>query len=337
MNKKLVFSWGHIVALLACIALSYTAFVGLCYYTGGYFMLSGIIVAIIDVLVIVSFIGAQQFKIWDGNFSHFIIWERWLLFFMAPLSLVIAMIPVNHFLLLADNQDRIVTQFTSAVDTAKMVFEDYEMYANRRVQAINRTYKPQADEELERSNAKRALKLQLQGQNYDTIRNTALDWIDNKVGTPSIYNILVLGNINAVNKAFKNWNQQLNNFSLLRLSGEPKSTKDFDMDNPHIVKSISMLEDLKTQYRNPYGLARNTIPIALLLVFLLLIPWLIQPRNTKSDYRIIGKKKAPEPKHGNFTCFLSKSKKSKGHVFDYNENDDEDDENNRKSGQSITI
>ena len=68
MNKKLVFSWGHIIALLAIIAFSYLAFTGFCYYTGGCFLLSGLLVAAIDLLLILVFIGAQQLKIWDGPF-----------------------------------------------------------------------------------------------------------------------------------------------------------------------------------------------------------------------------------------------------------------------------
>lgn len=335
MNKKLVFSWGHILAALACIALSYAAFVGLCYYTGGNFLLSGLIVAFIDTLLIISFIGAQQFKIWEGDFHKNIIIERWLLFIFAPLALVIAMTPVNHFLLLRDNQDKIVSQFTCATDTAKMIFNDFETYANDRIMAINKTYTTRkatdAEAKLERFNARRALKLQLLGHNYDTIRNTAIDWIDNTVGTPSIYNIMVLGNLNEINKAFMNWNQQLSKFSSFRLSHESKSTSDFGLDNPRIIKSINILENLKTLYRSPHGIARNTIPVALILGFLLLIPWLIQRRNTKSTYRLLGKKKASRD---GFLGWGKKPKKDKGHGWVY---DNDDDGEKRKSDHVIKI
>ena len=97
MNKKLVFSWGHIIALLAIIAFSYLAFVGFCYYTGGRFLLSGLLVAAIDVLLILVFIGAQQLKIWDGPFQKYIIVERWMVFVLAPLAVAAAMIPINHW------------------------------------------------------------------------------------------------------------------------------------------------------------------------------------------------------------------------------------------------
>ena len=130
-------------------------------------MLSGLIVAFIDALVIISFIGAQQFKIWKGDFRKNIIVERWLLFIFAPLSLAIAMTPVNHFLLLRDNESKIVNQFTCAIDTAKMVFNDYEAYANQRITGISKTYKTTKTDEagLEYFNARRALKLQLLGHN----------------------------------------------------------------------------------------------------------------------------------------------------------------------------
>lgn len=56
MYQKLRFSWGHIIAFLALIFLSYLTFMGVTYYTNGN-MIAGIIgMLIVIALLLVSFI-----------------------------------------------------------------------------------------------------------------------------------------------------------------------------------------------------------------------------------------------------------------------------------------
>lgn len=62
INEILKFSWGHIIAFLAMIFISYVSFMGLTYLTDGNFMIAGIGVVIIDVLLLVFFIGLQVIK-----------------------------------------------------------------------------------------------------------------------------------------------------------------------------------------------------------------------------------------------------------------------------------
>ena len=62
MNEKLQFSWGHIIAFLALIAVSYISFVGFTYLTNGNFTFALIGMGITDIVYILFFIGAQQMK-----------------------------------------------------------------------------------------------------------------------------------------------------------------------------------------------------------------------------------------------------------------------------------
>ena len=307
MNKKLVFSWGHIIALLAIIAFSYLAFTGFCYYTGGRFLLSGLLVAAIDLLLILVFIGAQQLKIWDGPFQKYIIVERWMLFVLAPLAVAAAMIPINHWLGLRSNEAELASQFTEAIDAAKVMFSDYESYATDRINQLgDRLYQEQkkasanrskddiggesadlqAERKLNRENTMRALRLQLIGQNYEDLHKAAMQWMEETADAPSTLNVFLLGNINEINSAITRWNQQLSEFSARRLSSEPKQTADYSTDSPYITQSATLLKGLRDLCRERQPLNTTSLWIALGLFVLMMVPWWAQNRNTKSTYRL---------------------------------------------------
>lgn len=303
MNKKLVFSWGHIIALLAIIAFSYLAFVGFCYYTGGRFLLSGLLVAAIDLLLIFAFIGAQQLKIWDGPFKRYIIVERFMLLLMAPLSVAVAMFPINHWMGLHDNEQFLASQFTEAIDTAKVVFDDYEAYANDRINRLGeRIYQQQrrdaargdyggetpdlqAERKLNRENTMRALRLMLLSPSYEGIRSDAQQWMEQTAATPSTLNVFLLGNIDEIVAAIEGWSQQLATFSQRRLSDEPKSTADYQ---PNTLGAVARLKQLKTLFRSPQPWDTNALWLALALFVLMMVPWWAQGRNTKSQCRLFG-------------------------------------------------
>ena len=73
INEKLKFSWGHIIAFVAMIVISYFSFIGLTYLTDGNFIFTGIGVAIIDVVIALTFIGAQIAKGTDHKFRKTIV------------------------------------------------------------------------------------------------------------------------------------------------------------------------------------------------------------------------------------------------------------------------
>ena len=308
MNKKLVFSWGHIIALLAVIAFSYLAFVGLCYYTGGRFTLAGLLVVGIDLLLIFSFIGAQQLKIWDGPFQRYIIVERFMLMLMAPLSVAVAMFPVNHWLSLHENEDYMANMFTESIDSAKVIFDDYESYANLRINQLGeRIYQQhkvgfggsksqkkdtekenselKAERQLVRENTMRALRLMLLSQNYEDIRTSALKWMEETADAPNTLNVFLLGNIDEIAAAIEGWGRQLGDFSHGRLSDESKETVDYE---PNLDGAVSQLLLVKSFFRSPQPLQTNTLWVALGLFVLMMVPWWVQSRNTKSLCRLFG-------------------------------------------------
>ena len=59
MNERLKFSWGHIIAFVALIIVSYISFMGFTYLTNGNFMTALIGMAVTDLVYILFIIGAQ--------------------------------------------------------------------------------------------------------------------------------------------------------------------------------------------------------------------------------------------------------------------------------------
>ena len=95
-NETLKFSWGHIIAFIALIFISYVAYMGDFYLKGGDFKSSALKVLLINIALLITFIGAQIYKGADKKFNRSIIIER-VLICLTPFAFVWAMIPYNHF------------------------------------------------------------------------------------------------------------------------------------------------------------------------------------------------------------------------------------------------
>ena len=89
-NQTLKFSWGHIIAFVALIFISYVMYMGDFYQNGGDFVSAAVKVGIIDFLLLVTFIGAQIIKGTDEKFNRSIIIER-ILICCCPLAFIFAM------------------------------------------------------------------------------------------------------------------------------------------------------------------------------------------------------------------------------------------------------
>lgn len=79
-NEKLKFSWSHIIAALALVAIAYFTFVGTVYLLKGQFLRSGLITAAITLIIGLLFFIPQQLKATERRFDKRIKWERAFIF-----------------------------------------------------------------------------------------------------------------------------------------------------------------------------------------------------------------------------------------------------------------
>lgn len=286
INETLKFSWGHIIAFVALIFISYVSFMGITYLTDGDFLYAGAGMLIINLLLIIFFILPQILKGTDEKFSRKIIFER-ILFFCAPVVFVGAMMPYAHFWNVFEKRSQIETTFSESIETTKGMFESYETYAKARIKDYDMKLAHEKAQAVTRGNKVEALKLQLIDKNYISLKNSAFEWIDNASGA-TVWNVFMIGNIKKIENALDQWNSSLTEFSNKKMADENSEIIAFSSTDKSVNLAKENLRSLKSVYTLKSGPTVIALSIGLLLYILLLFPYIIQSRNTKGTYRLIG-------------------------------------------------
>lgn len=175
-------------------------------------------VSVIALLLVVTFIGAQQMKATSKKFSRFIIIERILLL----LSLVVfawTMVPFNHFWNVLDREESVKTSFSEAITGAKGIFSEYNAYARDRIANYGGSIEGKYDD-YDWSNYVKTLQLQLLSENTDNLTTLATQWIDEAHQDATVWNAFLVGNIKEIEKAVKTWGETLQSYSEYKMSNE---------------------------------------------------------------------------------------------------------------------
>lgn len=308
MNKKLKFSWGHILTFVALIVYTYITYVGLVYLLNCNFLLAGIVTFPISILLLFFFVGAQQFKGADKasypQFNKNRTWER--IFLVASfLFYVVLSYPFFHTWNVQNRHQQIEEGFVSSIDEAKQLFSEYEKYAEHRVTEYgisltsNLAAAPRRNAaEIQRATVQKevrleALRLQLLSSNYDTLKNAAYAWIDKANGGATVWNVFLLGNLDQIDSAFSGW---LTSLQSERFSG--KQMKDeasvahpvlpFDNESLTLKKASSGLASIKNMFTQPGMPSPWGWGSWVLCCFFFVFPYLIQPYSSKNPYRLLG-------------------------------------------------
>ena len=298
-NQTLKFSWGHIIAFVALVFISYVTYMGEFYKNGGDFMSSAIKVLLVDIALLVTFIGAQIYKGTDEKFDRSILIER-ILICLCPIAFLWAMLPYNHFWTVYSSRDEIESRFSSSIEKSKQMFENYELYTEERISSydkllqnailnkendkasyLNAGFKGTNDVTMKQIYME-TLKLQLQSQNIDSLKNSATKWIDNANQGATVWNAFLIGNIDKISDAIEGWNKVLVEVSQPILSNESNSTKPFDADMASCNAVKSELKELQSMYTQSAGISLNTIWTGLVLFWMLMFPYFLQKRNTRA-------------------------------------------------------
>ena len=305
MNEKLQFSWGHIIAFLALIAVSYISFVGFTYLTNGNFTIALIGMAITDIVFILFFIGAQQMKASGVKMKRKIIWERFFIF-GSPIIFIAGMISMSHFWTVKSQNDEIVSTFTTSLNDAHQLFTDYENYSNTRIENYETgldsiiahkgsdklTFINAGFEEnkanIQKDNMVETLRLQLLSQNFDSLRNVAEKWIEEANHGASTWNVFLLGNTREIKTAIANWENQLKSFYTKEMSNESLTGNVNHFQSDAAKNAIAGMESLKDAFIAPGFPTIAAWIFGVIIYFMLLFPYILQDRHTKNIYRLIG-------------------------------------------------
>lgn len=328
INETLKFSWGHIIAFVALIFISYVSFMGVTYLSDGNFILAGIGVVVVDLLLILFFIVPQILKSTDVKFAKRIVFER-ILLCLAPIFFIVAMVPYAHFWTVFKNRANIEKTFSESIETSKGMFASYEEYAENRIMAYKDSLALGELSAVRQANQVEALRVQLKSENYDNLKTTAVEWIDNTSGT-TVWNVFKIGNIKQIEDAIDGWNGKLSSFSSKKMADEHENVVPFTTTDPSVKTAKSNLSKLRSMYTTIGQPTLLAIGVALLLFALLMFPYIIQRRNTKSTYRLFsneikatakarekgGKKNVKVAKNGDDIVFVEDKSSSNNGKYD---------------------
>jgi hypothetical protein len=285
MNEHLKFSWGHIIAFLALIAIGYFSFVGVTYMTEGSFGVAAIAMAAIVVVLAAIFVGAQWLKATPKKFKRRIKIERACIF-SSPVVFLLLMMPYFHFGGVYKNNDEIVNDFNNAIKASTQMFADYDIYAEKRIAKFENSLDDEYNS-IQKENMVRTLRLVLLSENYDSLKTEATKWIESSCEGVSTFNVFLLGNTKEIKTAIHDWNNQLISFSKKTLSNEWTADGFFKSSNSlaNVDKGLDGLAEKFTRASFP---PVGFIIGAIVLYFALLFPYFLQDRHTKSQFRLIG-------------------------------------------------
>lgn len=283
MNEELRFSWGHILAFLALIFIAYVTFMGITYLTLGNFGYAGIGALACVVLLAVFLLGAQVKKGAPTKFYKSIIWER-ILLLMSPVVLVLAFYPYNHFWSVLDQEDEIVKDFNTSISYAHEIFDEYESYANKRIDTLSyRISKLSSEQQQNRTDE---LRLLLLSKNYDKLKSEAKSWIDNASKSSTVWNVFLLGNVDNIIEAVGKWTSDLSTVSSKHLKCEDYDVVDFGAECNAKQKTVQGLANLKSKYANKDYKINIVSLVTMIICFLMLLcPYFIQERHAANCER----------------------------------------------------
>lgn len=304
-NVTRKFSWGHIVAFVALIFMSYVMYMGAFYSNGGNFLKAAAVVVGIDVLILGVFIGAQLFKGTDGKFDRCIILER-ILICLCPAVFVLAMMSYNHFWGVYSQRQEIETRFNEAIAQSGSMFDEYDKYVEERLgnyqERLNRLRSAGVITDSQQRNYYLTLQLQLRNKDQQQMEEKALKWIGKANTGASVWNAFLIGNLNQIRSAVKGWEETLDQYSRPVLSNETSESEVAPGPDPapkertgqqQEVLSFSQVRsakglrenlfvELQKRYSEGKGLQVNTIWTGLILFAMLLFPYMLQKRNTRA-------------------------------------------------------
>ena len=312
MNEQLKFSWGHIIAFLALIVLSYITFVGVTYMTDGDFTKASIAMVVVDIVLFVFFIGAQMMKATTKKFAKRI-WVERVFIFGSPIVFLLCMLPFYHFGTVQSQDEEIVGHFTDAITASKQMFSDYDSYSKERIANYehmldrvinNQSIQPgefasceftKGNEQIQKGNMVKALRLQLISENYDSLKTEATKWIESSSNGASTWNVFLLGNTKEIKKAIHEWNIQLADFSSHKMNNEEFNGYNQVSTFSEVCGSLASvdagLEGITDMFTGTAFPPIGSILGSIVLYFALLFPYFLQDRHTKSQLRLLGMEK----------------------------------------------
>lgn len=286
MNEKLKFSWGHIFAFLAMIMIAYITFTGAAYLYDTNLVVSALWAIGSFVLLFVVFVGTQQMKAAEENFTRCILLERiGVVLSIVLFVLMVTISPFKHFWTVYGNKTEITSDFAMAIDSSKSIFENYDAYVEERIEQCknNKLSDNKAQSELISLQLNPVIVTETESFVYKAKESEILSWIE-AAKQSSVWNVFVIGNLTKIENGVDTWKKTLEIWS-------DKKFYENDMDPYKATYDIKVnFDNLKTKFTASQAFQWRAILWALLGYFFMAMPWLLQRRPVKNPNTLLRKK-----------------------------------------------
>ncbi|MBP5547859.1 MAG: hypothetical protein J6X58_03070 [Bacteroidales bacterium] len=289
MHEKLKFSFGHIIAFLALLAIGYVIFMSVTYYTRGNYIIGGAIALPIMVVLLLLLFRLQLLKAVNVNFEKKIIHERitLVLFIIACCA---SFVVFTHFWTVKINEDEIHSRFDFAMNTSEQLFADYEHYVNNRKSIYSSTLESEENSDsLSNIVLRKGLELQLTPPRYKNLYDEATKWLTKSKKNFSVWNVFLIGNIDNICSSMESWSEMMTRLSQHKMNAESLSVQPF-VKKTEIDAATEKLKETISIYSTT-GFPQPMAWVSGLTFLLLFLPWLIQKRSPRSMVTIWGKRK----------------------------------------------
>ena len=296
-NQKLRFTFGHILAYISLIFIGYISFLGLTYWGDGNFILSGILTGVMVLILLGLMTYLQGLKAVARYFKIRIKIERICLLIFILFS-IISSLPFLHFWTVFSNEDVLSTSFSKSIDKSKAVFDAYEIYANNRVQVytndldrviraknnspsqyVNYGFMEGKDDNFQKEKKIDKLRGQhLLSENYDNIKVPTIDWLDKARSNANVWNPFFLNNVKTISSVISDKITELHKMSETLCPNESAEPFAYSITFEDVTNLYTIFN------RTP---ALIGLLLAIICYALLLFPYALQTRNTKSTYTLV--------------------------------------------------
>ena len=305
-HKQKVTALGHIVAFVDVVFLCYFAFIGMVYIRGGQIVESAVAAGLAAAVLLALAISAQRCKGATAHFKRNIRLER-VSIALLLLACMATAVPFVHFFNVWKNEKVVASLFEEAINGVGPMFDEYEQKADARIEAYEKALdkavakkgkqqytqmgftrhdygKPEGGDQIMRNNMAATLRNQLLPPQYTLLRKEALRWTANAADGATTLNVFLLGNTKEIANAVDSWQSSMEKMLATTLDNEPKKTaaKNNSIGNQNAESIKAKLKQVNEICQNSSGLPLGAVALAAISWALLLFPYWLQNRHSKS-------------------------------------------------------
>lgn len=289
--KQTKFTLADLLILLSAISFSCICFLGSNFSSLGETSYSLKYAAISTIVLFVTAILAKTLKKTNKNFKSSIILEGIMLMAFTGSFLYFTNDRFMHFFNVNSNKGEIQVQLRLGISNAKLMYDEYEKYADNRISSYESKLKSVSKaknmnpieysqygfsgeyDDMYIATKTKSLRFELYPNNYNETKEIAINWYnDADMKTSRWYPIGIVSVVRELENNSVSWLNSLIENSENRETGENSDDFTYSL----------FITNVKSSFENPQSNVTVTfLAIALVFYILMILSWMVTKRSTK--------------------------------------------------------